>query len=335
MKQKIGFTSTVPIEIVFSAGLIPVDLNNIFITSENPPEYIQIAEDYGFPRSYCSWIKGLFGVIIRHKIKKIIGIVQGDCSDTHSLLNILALKNIECIPFSYPYGKNKLLMKDELQNLMDALNVSWDDVFNTYKDIQPIREIMYEIDEYSFTGKHVPSKDLHMWQVSASDFNGDYKRFKRDISGYIKGIKDEKNVPLRLGYIGVPPIVTDLYDFIDAKGARVMYQEVQRQFTFPKLWNKEVNDKNLKKEYIKQYLDYTYPYSVFNRIEDIQTEIKRRGLKGIIHYVQSFCHRQAEDIVFRKQLDIPILTLEEDRPGKLSARSKVRLEAFINMIKDK
>ena len=58
--MKIGFTSTVPMEVIFAAGHIPVDLNNIFITSDNAGDWVNKAELKGFPRNICSWIKGLY-----------------------------------------------------------------------------------------------------------------------------------------------------------------------------------------------------------------------------------------------------------------------------------
>jgi len=56
---KVGFTTTIPVEIILSADKIPVDLNNIFITSKSPHRMIEFAEDYGLPKSTCSWIKGI------------------------------------------------------------------------------------------------------------------------------------------------------------------------------------------------------------------------------------------------------------------------------------
>jgi len=34
--KRVGFTTTIPVEIIFAAGKIPVDLNNVFITDEDP-----------------------------------------------------------------------------------------------------------------------------------------------------------------------------------------------------------------------------------------------------------------------------------------------------------
>jgi benzoyl-CoA reductase/2-hydroxyglutaryl-CoA dehydratase subunit BcrC/BadD/HgdB len=49
--------------------------------------------------------------------------------------------------------------------------------------------------------------------------------------------------------------------------------------------------------------------------------------------VQAFCFRQIEDLIVRKRLKMPILTLEGDRPGPLDARTRIRLEGFIEMLK--
>ena len=84
---------------------------------------------------------------------------------------------------------------------------------------------------------------------------------------------------------------------------------------------------------VKTYLNFTYPYDIYRRIEDINNNIKLRNLDGIIHYTQSFCFRGIEDIVLRKKLDIPILTIEGDKPGELDSRTKLRIEAFIDMLK--
>jgi benzoyl-CoA reductase/2-hydroxyglutaryl-CoA dehydratase subunit BcrC/BadD/HgdB len=83
---------------------------------------------------------------------------------------------------------------------------------------------------------------------------------------------------------------------------------------------------------VKRYLRYTYPYDIGARITDIREAIKERSLDGIIHYAQTFCHRQIHDILIRDHLDVPILTLEGDRPGALDGRTITRLETFLEII---
>ena len=101
-----------------------------------------------------------------------------------------------------------------------------------------------------------------------------------------------------------------------------MFNEVQRQFAMPF----DTDD------LVEQYALYTYPYDIFARIEDIKREIDRRNLAGLIHYTQSFCFRQIQDLIIRTYIDLPILTLEGDAPTKLDARTKVRIESFVEML---
>ncbi|MGC8862159.1 MAG: 2-hydroxyacyl-CoA dehydratase family protein, partial [Armatimonadota bacterium] len=112
------------------------------------------------------------------------------------------------------------------------------------------------------------------------------------------------------------------YDVIENIGARVVFNEVQRQFTMP--FDTE--------DLVEQYLLYTYPYDIFGRIQDIKREVERRRIAGLIHYTQSFCYRQIQDLIIRRHINVPILTMEGDAPGKLDARTKVRLESFVEML---
>jgi benzoyl-CoA reductase/2-hydroxyglutaryl-CoA dehydratase subunit BcrC/BadD/HgdB len=82
----------------------------------------------------------------------------------------------------------------------------------------------------------------------------------------------------------------------------------------------------------EQYSHYTYPYSVYERLKDITTELKRRRVDGVIHYVQAFCHRGIGDIIFRDALKLPILTLEGNDGFFLTQHIKTRIEAFLDML---
>ena len=53
--MKIGFTTSFPVEVVFAAGHIPIDMNNIFVTG-NASDFVEQAEFDGYPRNICSWI---------------------------------------------------------------------------------------------------------------------------------------------------------------------------------------------------------------------------------------------------------------------------------------
>jgi benzoyl-CoA reductase/2-hydroxyglutaryl-CoA dehydratase subunit BcrC/BadD/HgdB len=155
--------------------------------------------------------------------------------------------------------------------------------------------------------------------------NGDPDIFEQDVDRFLDDVRGRRPLPdaLRLAYIGVPPIFTDLYRSLQQAGARVVFNETQRQFSMPYKVD----------SLVEQYRRYTYPYDIFVRLDDIEKEIARRRVDGIIHYVQSFCFRQIEDLIVRKRFKLPILTLEGDRPGPLDARTRIRIEGFVEMIR--
>lgn len=103
----------------------------------------------------------------------------------------------------------------------------------------------------------------------------------------------------------------------------MVFNELQRQFSMPFATD----------DIVEQYCRYTYPYSFFNRLEDIKKEIQTRRIDGLIHYCQSFCFRQIQDIILRQGIKLPILTIEGDRPAPLDARTRLRLESFVEMLR--
>ncbi len=323
---RIGITTTVPVEIIIAADHIPVDLNNIFITDPNAARLVEVAEEAGYPRNICGWIKGLYAVVVNNSnIDKVIAVTQGDCSNTHALMETFQLAGVETIPFAYPFDKDYDLLKLQMEKMIASLGTNWDKVRDVKRRLDAVRAKVAKLDVLTWQDNVVSGWHNHLYQVSCSDFNGNVEKFEQDVDTLIQQAESaaELSEDIRLGFIGVPPILTDLYTYVEKMGARVIYNEVQRQFTMPF----PVDD------IVEQYRLYTYPYGVFGRIQDIQAEIERRNLDGIIHYVQSFCFRQIEDMIFREKLTVPILTIEGDKPGRVDARTKLRIDSFLEMLR--
>jgi benzoyl-CoA reductase/2-hydroxyglutaryl-CoA dehydratase subunit BcrC/BadD/HgdB len=323
--MRIGFTTSFPIEVVIGAGHEAIDLNNIFILS-NAEQLVTDAERKGFPRNICSWIKGMYGTIISNQMDAVIGIVQGDCSNTHSLMSILEDQRIEVIPFSFPYSRDYQTLNREIEKLEERFHSNRKNTLEAKKECDVIRKMLIELDQLTWKDKKVSSKENHLWLVSSSDFNGNLSKYRSDLGEFLKEAKDReaKKGGLRLGYIGVPPIITDLFDFLEQHNVHIVYNEVQRQFSMF----------YLEEDIVNQYLMFTYPYTIWSRITDIQTEIRQRSIDGIISYTQSFCHRQLDHILMKKHIQIAMLQLEGDQPGVLDERSKIRIESFIEMLSE-
>jgi len=323
--RRIGITTTVPSEVIWASGAVPVDLNNIFITSRRRENFIRLAERDGYPRNVCSWIKGMYGVLaVTPEIDTVVAVTQGDCSNTHALMETLQLRGIRTIPFAFPYNRDPQALRSEIGALAGALGTTIEAAEDMRSELEPVRRQIDRLDRLTWEENRVSGGENHTWLVSSSDCNGDYRQFSRELRAFIGEASGRPPFmeTIRLGFIGVPPILDDLYDVVETYGARFVFNEVQRQFSMP--------DRN--GGLVEQYRAYTYPYDVFHRLEYITGEIARRGIHGVVHYVQSFCHRHIEDLVIRKKINLPMLTIEGENPGPVDERTKIRIEAFIEML---
>ena len=337
----IGLTATVPVEVLLAAGAEPMDLNNVFITSPDPRRLVAEAERHGFPANSCAWIKGIYATARRLGVRRILGVAQGDCSNTGALLEVLASEGVEVLEFNYPYPKEAAALEEEIERLARRLGTTRAAAERQREHLHPVRRALAEVDRLAWRENTVTGEENHRWLVGSSDFGGDPASYRRDVEAFLAEARGRRSRPdpfdpgapglraggVRLGYLGIPPIASGLYEFLESRGARVVFNEFQRQFSMPSA----VADppaENL----VEQYLAYTYPYGVAGRIEDIRRAVRERRLDGLVHYVQTFCFRGIQDRLLREAADVPVLTVEFDRPGPLDAQSRTRLEAFVEML---
>jgi benzoyl-CoA reductase/2-hydroxyglutaryl-CoA dehydratase subunit BcrC/BadD/HgdB len=323
--SEIGLTTTVPVEVIFAAGLTPVDLNNVFITDPDPYRLIRRAEQDGYPRNCCGWIKGIYAVVLERGLGRIIAVTQGDCSQTHAMMETLQVAGVEIIPFAYPYDRDPALLRGQMERLMARLGTDWSEVEAAGSRLRPVRETVAKIDRLTWQEGKVTGAENHYWQVSCSDFEGDPEGFGDRAGKFLAQAvaRPAAGGGVRLGFLGVPSIIQGLHDFVEAREARVVYNEIPRQFTMAH---------SLDVDLVEQYRRYTYPYDVFARIEDINEQCALREIDGLIHYTQAFCFRQIEDLLMKRGVKVPVLTIEGQDPAAVDARTAMRLEAFLEML---
>ena len=323
-ERAVGITSTIPVEVLLAAGRRPVDLNNVFISREDPEALVLEAEKNGFPANLCSWIKGIYSVVRQTGIREVVGVSEGDCSNTHALLEVLQSEGTKVYTFSFPYGRRAEDLAREIERFARAFGTSIARAEVVRKKLVPVRTLVREVDRLTYEEDRVSGWENHFWTISTSDFQGDPEAFAESLQGFLKEAKARSPLreEIRLGYVGIPPIAGEIYSLSERLGARVVYNEFQRQFSMP------YDTTTI----VEQYLQYTYPYDIFFRLGDIEREIVRRRIDGLIHYVQSFCFRQISDRILKSRVHIPILTLEFNRPGNVDERTRTRLEAFLEML---
>ena len=324
---RIGLTTTIPVEVVLAAGLTPVDLNNLFIADPAAVVRVSQAEAAGFPRTLCAWIKGIYAALKAHpEIQAVIAACQGDCSNTQALGEILAAEGLEVIHFKFPYPRNREQLGREINALMARLGADPEAVERTRERLTPLRRQLRRLDRLTWETSQVNGRENFQWLISSSDFASDLTAYEQGLTAFLKeaeGRPDAADGRVRLGFAGIPPILTDLWPYLEELGAAVVYHEFPRQFSMPY----ETPD------LVEQYLRYTYPYDIGGRLADLQEAVSTRRLDGLVHYTQSFCFRQMFDQFLRDHLNVPLLTIEGDRPTPLDSRTRMRLEAFVDVLR--
>ncbi|MEA3399868.1 MAG: 2-hydroxyacyl-CoA dehydratase [Armatimonadota bacterium] len=323
--MKVGITTTIPVEILLAADTEPVDLNNIFITDPEAAGLVGRAETDGFPRTACAWIKGIYAATLKHQIPVVVAVTQGDCAQTHAMIETLTEHGVRIIPFAYPYDRDAELLRAQIQRLADHFGVTWDEAEGQRQRLRSVRRKVAEIDRLTWREGLVNGWENHYYQVCCSDFNGDPGRFEAEIDEFLEraGQRTPDEATVRIGVAGVPTIFSDLYEFIEGLDARVVLNEMQRQFTMADCLDCEL---------LEQYRRYTYPYQLAGRLDDLRRQIELRRIDGLIHYTQAFCFRQIQDLLIKRHLDLPVLSLEGENPGPLDARTRLRVEAFIETL---
>lgn len=323
---KVGLTTTIPVEVILAAGLVPVDLNNLFITSKDAYRRVSHAEEAGLPRTVCAWIKGIYATLQQHpEIPVVIAVTQGDCSNTHALMELLQAQGRETVAFEFPWSRNRELLRQQIEQLMVRFGTDWEAVREVQARLAPVRRQLRLLDQLTWEEGRVSGRENFRFLIASSDFESDVQTFEQKLAAFLEKTRGRpsRRGLVRLGCIGIPPIFSDLFEYLEDLGAEVVFNEIPRQFSMP------YNNNDL----IEQNLHYTYPYDVFGRIADVAEAVAVRRLDGLIHYTQSFCFRQMQDLLLRQCLRVPILTIEGDRPTALDHRTRIRLEAFVDVIR--
>ena len=310
-----------------AAGFEPVDLNNLFIGRDDAEPAVQEAERAGFPRNTCAWIKGIYAVVASAGFRRVVVVTGGDCSNAQALGEVLADDGVDVVEFSFPARPDRGALAAEVDALARRLGTTVAAAEEFYARLANGRELLREVDELTWREGAVSGRENFDWLLRACDFAGGVDAFDEEVGAFLAEARRRPGAGaegrVRLGLAGVPPINDDLFEYLDGLSAAVVFNELPRQYAL--LAGGE--------DLVAAYTAYTYPYGVGPRLEDIKREVERRDVDGLVHYVQAFCYRGIQDILLRRAISTPILTLEGERPGPLTAQQKLRLETFVEVLR--
>jgi len=320
----VGITTTLPIEVLWAAGRAPVDLNNLFIARGDAERALLEAEAVGFPRSTCAWVKGIYATVKAEGLARVVVVTGGDCSNAAALGEVLADEGVDVVTFAFPAEPERRAMAREIEKLARRFETTVGAAEEVFARLSRSRALLAEMDELTWREGAVSGRENFDWLLKACDFGAGAEEFEEKAARFLAEARGRRGQTkrVRLGVAGVPPINDDLFEFLEGLEAAVVFNELPRQFALL-AGGDDLAD---------AYTRYTYPYGAGPRIADILREAERRDVHGLVHYVQSFCYRGIQDILVRRAVSIPVLTLEGERPGPLSAQQRLRLETFVEML---
>ena len=226
-------------------------------------------------------------------------------------------------PFVFPASRDIDDIGRELERFLCLIGTDRESVMREKSRLDVIRRKALE--GYMFAnGGGVRGSELFSMLLLLCDFVGNPDVCAEEIEKCISrwDVSENHNI-IRLACVGVPPIWSDLWDVAEDAGACFVEFETPRQFALFSGIGLSIEETLMR---------YTYTAPMDIRLEDMRRVIVNRKIDGVVHYTQSFCHRQIEDRLWRRGLAVPVLTLEADRPGRIDERSRTRLEAFIERL---
>ncbi|GHV22105.1 2-hydroxyglutaryl-CoA dehydratase [Planctomycetales bacterium] len=322
----VAITTTIPAEVIFAAGGKVVDLNNVFIADADAAGLVETAERAGLPANTCAWVKGLYATAHRSAASAVVGVVEGDCSPNAALLDLLADAGMKIIPFAYPRANDYAAFDRAIGELETVFGVTRAQTEAMKKRFDAARRLVKIIDDAAWQKMNIPSGVSFAAQLLTTDMLGDLDRAAAELTATVKkyaaAAAGADKTPLAA--VGVPTMIGDLWDVIENAGGRVVYHEVPHQFSRADFIGADV---------VETYRHFTYPANARRRLAEIVAQCEKRRARGIVHYVQSFCHRQLHDLLLRRAVDLPVLTIEADRPALTDGRNLTRIEAFLEQLR--
>ena len=325
-ENRIGIFSTVPVEVIFAAGLVPVDLNNLFVAHRDPGMLLRQADVLGLPRNSCAWTRGLFGATVAYDFRRVVSVPRGDCSNNAAMAGLLTQRGVRVVEFNFPIAgpDRQGQMAVELERFRDEFDVSEAKVNRSFESIRPVRELLARIDRANWEEGRVPGSVARACLLRSTDMGGNPRLFRRRLEKVLADHEEGGGVRgPRLALFGVPAVFDGFLEKLQEMGACVVLTETEHDFAMLPPAD----------SLAQQYLDYAYPYGIGPRVTRFRNLLEERRVDGVVVYSQAFCHHNLElAFVERELAGIPLLVLEGDLPRAVTARDGVRLEGFLELL---
>ncbi len=316
-KGSVGITALVPPELIYACGWRACDLNNQVPTTSRRPG-----------QKLCAWTALWREMLLAgdYDIQKLVVVAGGDCLNAVVDGQKAEMTGFDTHYFFYPFREDRAAFREELEKLVEFLggiqeSESKEEVF---RNIHELKILGLEIDRLRSQGKLPSTAFSHL--IAFSDLRGNPTAFGEELRSYLQEQEeeDEPNFTARIALLGVPPINHDFHAVCQELGIQVVYDELPHEFlrcrgkTFAQI--------------TESYMNYSFSRHLNYRLNLVKELLEKRKVDGVIHYTQYACHHILEDELFRERLNLPLLTVQGDTPGSVSQQTRLRLEAFSELL---
>gem|GEM_PF-2151617 len=312
-----GITALVPPELIYAAGWRPLDINNWIPGSDARPR-----------SKLCAWTASWREAILGGELKldALVVVAGGDCHNALADGQVAARNVGRTHYFFYPFDGDAGYMEGQLRALEGFLGEglrgerAHDRAMRALEEVAAAKRLGLRLEALRSAGRADPGSTFDAL-ISFSDLEGDPARFGGKVERLIDASRDFRGTEgPGVALIGVPPIYRDFHRACAEAGLRVVFDELPYEFL--RLGGHDL------RSLARSYSTYTFARPVEFRLGLLKRELSRRKVRGIIHYAQFTCHHLLEDGLLREELDLPMLTVQGDLPGRTPAQVRLRLEAF-------
>ncbi len=319
----VGLTYLVPPELIFNEGCRPVDVNN-WVKGFNNISSAKL----------CAWTASWRDIILEHEeVLDALVVVGGHCQNSLTDAEMLKLNtNIKIHHTFYPYDGDADYLQNELRKLSEFISSIKNEKKQTNGDVfslvKTAKHLAKKLDALRVEKIFDPSP-VYRYLASCIDLDGNLNEFIERGEKLLLMTNDLEEPENResyksVGLIGVPPIINDIHRVCYEIGLHIVFDE----FPYECIDYYGDNVEQLSRQYAK--LTFTRP--IEHRIKKLKKILDERNCRGLIHNTQFGCHHILDDKMLRESLDIPVLTIQSDRPRSCDRQILLRLEAFYESI---
>ncbi|MFC1858594.1 2-hydroxyacyl-CoA dehydratase subunit D [Thermodesulfobacteriota bacterium] len=343
------FYAGVPEEIIYAAGILPVQI------MESEDEETIIKGETILPEYVCDYCQSSLGQAKEGAYDYLDGLVIADaCANLRTLLRAWEVHTRT--PYYYfftppfqPTKEGRIYYAHEMVRFKKSLGdycgkeiseESLDSAVEVYNENRRLIKELYELR----IGNHLQISGSQMLEVFRAGLVMPKDEHNDILRKLIRNLppgenETEEGVPLFLSIFNFEHCTTakfNIFKMIEELGGVVTSDDL---WMGPRYFSEPVERKpDLLEALVDRYLGkipvgYRYPFKP--RVDWLITQIERFDIKGCIVIIPKYCHPYLLEYPYleriMKEKEIPTLFLESE-PGMPGAPVRVRLQAFVEML---